>query len=450
MVVVDGGDLFMPPRRGAGALTERERKQRLVKAEVIAERYAAAGLDAMALGAADWTLGTDAVRELVARHELPVLAANLVCSGARPYPGAVAVEAGGRRVGIVGVTHGDVEGCTVEPPGPAAAAALAELGPVDFRLALLPYGTPRELAQVAGGELVVDAALDGQGRNSVNRAQQQGPLPLFGAGIRGKALGILRLDWTEGGSGWEVIGAAEQIEERIARYDERLVSQRERLERETDPDNRQRLAGQLEAYETQLDRMRAELEQSRSHGTAHRIRPEELHLSAAIADHTETDTRVQAAKELLQTEAGGVDPRYLPHDAPADSAYIGARACVACHKLQHLQWSRTSHARAWTTLWNEKRALDDDCWGCHVTAAKQVGGPQKPQEIAGMRDVQCEACHGPGRAHAADQAAASIVLDPGEAVCRQCHGNDQDEQRFDYETYLPPVKHGVDMGDGGR
>src|SRR5688572_17486130 len=80
LIVLDAGASFGPPLRGpapSGATLD----QRKLKAELIADGYALAGIDAMAVGAPDWSLGVDFVRELAKSRSLPVLAANLTCGG---------------------------------------------------------------------------------------------------------------------------------------------------------------------------------------------------------------------------------------------------------------------------------------------------------------------------------------------------------------------------------
>lgn len=67
----------------------------------------------------------------------------------------------------------------------------------------------------------------------------------------------------------------------------------------------------------------------------------------------------------------------------------------------------------------------------------------------GLRGVQCESCHGPGRHYAASYlmrdpmvARALGLVEPGEAVCRRCHTADTPSLApFDYDALLPLVDH---------
>ena len=79
----------------------------------------------------------------------------------------------------------------------------------------------------------------------------------------------------------------------------------------------------------------------------------------------------------------------------------------------------------------------------HVTGYKTDGGPRDPFTVAGFAGVQCETCHGPGRAHAQDPKKVDMVRAMPEAGCRTCHSVDQTGDRFVFDEYLPKVDHGA-------
>jgi len=111
--------------------------------------------------------------------------------------------------------------------------------------------------------------------------------------------------------------------------------------------------------------------------------------------------------------------------AQPPSPYIGADACKACHSGIYDAWAKTKHARAITRLSADDRG-SGSCIGCHATGTpdqlRQEGGnPSFP-------GVQCEACHGPARAHAAAEAATPPVKSglnkqPQTGVCERCHSS---------------------------
>ena len=101
--------------------------------------------------------------------------------------------------------------------------------------------------------------------------------------------------------------------------------------------------------------------------------------------------------------------------------YVGADACKDCHAAIFTAWSRTKHARALDKLQPADRA-GGKCIGCHVTGPADaiVDEGDKPTHP----NVQCEACHGPGRRHA--EAAIGGVSEVRttkveETSCTRCH-----------------------------
>ena len=437
-VVVDGGaslNRLGPVPDLPGALEQRQ-----LKGALIAERFGAAGLDAMALSADDWRLGSTFVREQVASHGLPVVAANLSCEEGPPWPGGRVVRAGSLTIGVVGVTGGEVEGCEISPAGPALKQAVAALGEVDLVVGLVPFSELAELAPAS--DVGIDVVIDGRDRAPSAGAEKRGAALFVSAGTEGRSLGVLSLH-PEGGAGpWRVAGAAAQLERDLASW----VAQRESTEArlaEASAEDRPTFERQLAAFDRAIVETESRLAGASEAKAGRWLEIGQRDLDAEVPDHPETKARVEAVKDRVAM-AGGEDPRKFVPRRVAEGPYLGGEGCVACHREQPLQWSTTAHARAWQGLVAVNRALDLECWSCHVTGAGAEGGPDSPRASAGFRDVQCEACHGPGRAHAeapSGPEAGPIVRDPGEARCRTCHDGVRDEGRFDAATYRAKVVH---------
>jgi hypothetical protein len=110
-------------------------------------------------------------------------------------------------------------------------------------------------------------------------------------------------------------------------------------------------------------------------------------------------------------------------DAAAADPFLGADGCKTCHTEIAASWAKTKHARAMDSLSGNDRT-NAACVTCHITAqpgtvADQLTRPHHP-------NVQCEACHGAGRAHAeraatGTPALAGMVKVPAENVCTGCH-----------------------------
>jgi hypothetical protein len=134
-------------------------------------------------------------------------------------------------------------------------------------------------------------------------------------------------------------------------------------------------------------------------------------------------------------------------DIPAaqpDSPYIGATACQDCHAAEHESWTRSKHCSSFKVL-SDADAANDACIGCHST-----GGPNDLRAANGtphLPGTQCEACHGPGRAHAtAARDAANtprgqgrtLNVKPQTDVCERCHN--RQSPRFQGFVYGPMAR----------
>jgi hypothetical protein len=445
VLVVDAGGSLAPRGRMA-ALVEgsQELAQRRIKAELIASAWALGGIDGIAVGGDDWNLGRDFVFGLAESHSLPVLAANLVCGGERPLKGHRVVEVGGHKVGLVGVTTGEVEGCTIGPPDEAMRAAVAAMGAVDLVIGLTPAERAEDVAVL--GESGIDVVFDGRGRHTTDVPDEMGDAWAVGSGTRGKYVGFLEITFVPGAERFAPSGVADSERKRLERVEQRMASLSSRALQEKDPARKVRWENQVAAYEQQAAEARAAIAAAEAGAAvvANGLANSELALSADVEDHAVIKERIDAAlQEIIEVEGGTVQFHLEPHVAPPDSPYAGSDACVACHKEQHLQWSTTAHAHAWQTLVIEKRHLDRDCFSCHATGVSKPGGPAQPGEVVGLRDVQCEACHGAAGRHVAHPGVVKPLADPGLKVCQGCHDGEQDGGRFDFPTYRPKIVHGT-------
>jgi predicted CXXCH cytochrome family protein len=417
-----------------------ERAQREGKADLIAAGWKLGGIDAMALSSSDWNLGYDFVTGLVAKHDLPVLAANLTCDG-KAFPGGKVVTANGLRVGIVGVTEGNPgDRCQVLDPVESARKALSELGPVDLTVALLPI-TGKSATEWDQADLPVDLVVDASGRH-LDKPDQNGVGYVLSAGSRGKHLGFARLEVVPGAKAWGPADEAAALQEEVTRLEQRIEGQKQRIERATDETARGKLQRQLGAYEEQLKQAQARVAAASTDTSARNefaVRIDEL--GAEVVDHAATKALVDAFKSGQEQVGGDVAAiAAVVRVAPTGSPFAGSETCKGCHADQAKQWESTGHARAWSSLVAQQRAMDQECFSCHVTGHGQQGGPADPATVAGLRDVQCESCHGAASAHVADPT-KDLVKSPAQDVCVTCHDGKKDEGRFSYSEYLPKVTH---------
>jgi len=114
-------------------------------------------------------------------------------------------------------------------------------------------------------------------------------------------------------------------------------------------------------------------------------------------------------------------PAFAQDPQAAHPGYAGAGACKTCHAEIFDAWQRTKHARAIDKLTPSERQ-GDACIRCHVTGspAQIAAEGAKPS----LPNVQCEACHGAGAAHAADPSSKTgLAKTPSESACTSCHND---------------------------
>jgi hypothetical protein len=299
------------------------------------------------------------------------------------------------------------------------------------------------LRPVVEGGLDIDVAIDARGRATVVPPERIGKTWLVGSGTGARAVNLLTLHLDPARSGWAPGGLADRVAEKRDTAKERVTELEARLQdTRLDAATHTRLQQQHDGYVQRVRELEAEVA-SLAGATTQVFETKAVDLDATIPDHPATAAAVTATKRAitLAASAGGADPATFVPRSVTEGPYLGGEGCVACHKEEHAQWSQTPHARAWRTLVEADRALDTDCWSCHVTGAGHDGGPPSAVASGPWRDVQCEACHGPSRAHAASPATVASVKVPPLDTCTTCHDGVRDGGRFDPPSYVPRIDH---------
>lgn len=117
--------------------------------------------------------------------------------------------------------------------------------------------------------------------------------------------------------------------------------------------------------------------------------------------------------------------------------YVGYGVCMGCHMTAQVFSLNDAHGRAWKTLEDAGKTRDLDCVPCHVTGWQQPGGSAFGN-LDQFSAVRCEACHGPGSAHAAKPSrGAQSGLRPSPLAAENCQGchTAQHSPRFAFEAY---------------
>ena len=131
--------------------------------------------------------------------------------------------------------------------------------------------------------------------------------------------------------------------------------------------------------------------------------------------------------------------RKAPPAAPGQATYVGVGECERCHEEPAKVWRSTRHSHAYQSLVNAEREFTLECVGCHVTGYEQPGG-SSVTDVAGLKNVQCENCHGPGSIHAATSKKEDIQRKPDRNLCaRRCHHSPHEAANWSFEAALPKI-----------
>jgi len=117
-----------------------------------------------------------------------------------------------------------------------------------------------------------------------------------------------------------------------------------------------------------------------------------------------------------------------------DHAYVGAKKCKMCHKVQYNSWVNTKHAKATEAAkkGTADRKYEASCLKCHATNADEA-----------MAGVQCEACHGAGADYKKmsvmkdlEKAKANGLVVTGQETCNGCHTGDDHSHKVVFKDQI--------------
>ena len=138
-----------------------------------------------------------------------------------------------------------------------------------------------------------------------------------------------------------------------------------------------------------------------------------------------------------------------------ESPFVGNGVCASCHAEIVASWQKSRHAHAFATLEKKGKHFDPECLACHVVGLKPWEPPEDAsatdkifeggtgflslQTTPHLKNVQCENCHGPARAHLENSKIKPANKDP-KIICVSCHQGSH-SPAFNFETYWPKIKH---------
>jgi hypothetical protein len=200
------------------------------------------------------------------------------------------------------------------------------------------------------------------------------------------------------------------------------------------------------------------------------IRYTAVALDASLKDSPEMLKLLADYQEQLKSEGlAGLGLKPQPH--PSGHKFVGSETCGECHTKAWAKWSTTPHAHATDSLVRPPntradipRQYDPECLSCHVTGwdpqkyTPLESGYLSLAETPKLQHNGCENCHGPGSAHVAAEsgdgsdddrdrlrAAMRLPIAGGfaENRCRECHDEDNspDFSHKGFAEYWKEVEH---------
>ncbi len=479
MVLTVGPLFFMEPEVNAanGVKDQQDRW----KAEAIASAVNKWGLAAWVPGVNDFSRGPDVFNALRERSGAQLVASNLRVAGVQPVATRVQ-EVGGVKVGVAGVTlfgvttelkypvgsEATTSGTNVtsseSPSGhlslteldakAALRAAFDELGKqaVAVKVALIaaPRGDALRLLEAVPG---FDVAVVGKPKDSGEGNDAPIPPLLVGSTlvVQGpnhlQAMAVVDL-FTRGEKGTVFAdGTGIALAERRQSLSARVAELTKRL-------NDWKASGKVNAADIaartkDLDTMVLELESlptSVSPPAGNFFRYALRNVTEDLGAEPEVFERMRSYYRRVNdhNKEAFKDRRPLPPEK-GNPSFVGEAVCETCHAPAATFWKTTRHAHAYKTLSDDYKEFNLDCVGCHVTGYDAPGG-STVTFVDGLKDVQCENCHGAGSIHAKDKAKTSITRVPNEMLCSKCHHPPHVADEWDVKQAWPLI---LGPGHGG-
>jgi 2',3'-cyclic-nucleotide 2'-phosphodiesterase (5'-nucleotidase family) len=296
LVLMDAGNaLFREPTRQTEPLVQQ-------RAELVLEQMEAQGTVAMAVGERDLSQGLAWLQKATRTHgkKMKLLSANLVDkAGKAPFAASMVVEAGGLKVGVVGISP---EGTPAGEPGlkgrPPKEAALAEARKlrqgrkvdVVVVLAAVPHQEAMKLALLAND--AVDFVVQSNDLKGIGIGELVGShTAVFPAGELGKQ--VTRLELNVDGPGPSVdLGSGTRARKQLQVVEDNLLKAQERLAREKDEAARADLTRTIVELEGRMRQLESELDvKAPKGGRAHQL--SYITLGLAVADDPALKQRVE-------------------------------------------------------------------------------------------------------------------------------------------------------------
>ncbi len=440
-IILDGGALLF---KGL-ALTHGQEEQERLTATTIANSYSLMGYNAVGVSRYDLTAGLDFLVKLSQDVKFYWLSANLVKrSTTQPLlKGYITISINKTKIGILGLTDpkansmlSDNDDATILPWNKVLASTLAKLKSTTDMIILLSSLPPAENRKIAQQYKDIHLILQsGQQYGNIT------PTPLNNTLIcqttkQGKYIGSMDINWRHSKQwGKDQTSILKKQQNALGRLNWQINKYKKHgdpfVSLKDDP-NKLRIYNKLLKRQKDIQQNISQLSQalntSRGKAEPSTFNNRFIAMEASLPDE-------QIIKELVDTlnkKINMMGQARARINKNLHTKYSGWRTCGKCHPKKLTAWQKTRHAKAYETLVNKNRQFNIDCLFCHVSGISRKNAADALSIGIDLREVGCEACHGPGKKHTQNPKQYTLTARPTSALCLTCHTQAHDDS-FDYE-----------------
>jgi hypothetical protein len=112
--------------------------------------------------------------------------------------------------------------------------------------------------------------------------------------------------------------------------------------------------------------------------------------------------------------------------------YVGSEKCRSCHENEYNLFRKYSRkTQSFNHIMLMRNGLTEEeyreCLECHTTGFGKPGGFRSEKDTPLLKEVGCEACHGPGSLHVESSDRKDIKKIASEKDCTICHNQERVE-----------------------
>ncbi len=431
-LILDGGGLLFKKEFLSPGRQEPEK----ITATGILEALNIMKVDAVGIGKQDLAAGLSFLVDKKKQTKFKWLSANIVRQSDKKtiFTPGIIKQVGNISVGITGIT-GLPSNKPFRPNDDAALQSwkknlprmIDELVKTSDLIILLSSLSPQENNVIAATYDTIHIILQTNSRSSNLRPIMNNNTLIIQTGNKGKYLGRLDVNW-QGSKMWQTpsLRSIENKRREIEHLNRQInlsKNNKHLLER------KKQLVAQLQLLESQQNIVKKTAWTPSTHKNVF------IPLDRNLPDQPEVLKVVQNIKTEINKQGRLSAKRDRQRKTTRPDNYAGWHTCVKCHQAQYKVWKKSRHARAHQTLISKKQQYNRMCIPCHVTGVSTGKEPYALTLQNGLRQVGCEACHGPGKKHNKVQRNNKLVSIPAKKTCKRCHTKERDPS-FNYTKDL--------------